>query len=164
MEEAVADGKVRSIGLSNFPVEKIQEILDIATVKPAALQIEINPYWNQHEIKNSLADLDIAFEAQYSLGYSDKKLLEEPVFIQLAEKYGKTVSQIILCWHIQEGNIVFPKTLSPVHMKENIDISYFELTEDEMAKINGLPQKPYYVVSDEAPDFVLTVNDYDLRE
>ena len=164
MEEAVAEGKVRSIGLSNFPEAKLQEILDVSTITPAAVQIEINPYWNQYEMKEFLAPYDVAFEAWYPLGHGDEQLLAEPIFAELAKKYGKTPAQIILRWHLQEGNITFPKTLNPAHMAENIDIFDFELTDDEMESINSLPQNPYYIVPDEAPDFVLTVNDYDAQK
>lgn len=164
MEEAVAAGKVRSIGLSNFPEHKIQQILDVATIVPAVLQVEINPYWNQHALKQFLAGKDVAFEAWYPLGHGDAKLLGEPVFARLAQKYGKTPSQIILRWHIQEGNVVFPKTLNPEHVRENLDIFDFELTADEMAEINSLPQKPYYVIPDEPPAFVLQHNDYDAQQ
>lgn len=164
MEEAVAAGKVKSIGLSNFPKKKVQEILDIATITPAMMQIEINPYWNQHEMKEFLAPENVTFEAWYPLGHGDKKLLNEPVFAELAAKYGKSLAQVILRWHLQEGNVIFPKTLNPEHMHDNIDIFDFELTDGEIAQINSLPQKPYYVVPDEAPDFVLVENDYDAQE
>ena len=164
MEEAVAAGKVRSIGLSNFPEHKIQQILDVATIVPAVLQVEINPYWNQHALKQFLAGKDVTFEAWYPLGHGDAKLLGEPVFACLAQKYGKTPSQVILRWHIQEGNVVFPKTLNPEHMRENLDIFDFELAADEMAEINSLPQKPYYVIPDEPPAFVLQHNDYDAQQ
>lgn len=164
MEEAVAAGKVRSIGLSNFPEHKIQQILDVATIVPAVLQVEINPYWNQHALKQFLAGKDVTFEAWYPLGHGDAKLLGEPVFARLAQKYGKTPSQVILRWHIQEGNVVFPKTLNPEHMRENLDIFDFELAADEMAEINSLPQKPYYVIPDEPPAFVRQHNDYDAQQ
>ncbi|WP_251198594.1 aldo/keto reductase [Anaerotardibacter muris] len=164
MEEAVAEGKVRSIGLSNFPQAKLQEILDVATITPAVVQIEINPYWNQHEMKEFLAPYDVTFEAWYPLGHGDEKLLAEPIFAELGKKYSKTPAQIILRWHLQEGNVIFPKTLNPAHMADNIDIFDFELTDEEMARINSLPQNPYYIVPDEAPDFVLTVNDYDAQK
>lgn len=164
MEEAVAAGKVRSIGLSNFPEHKIQQILDVATIVPAVLQVEINPYWNQHALKQFLAGKDVTFEAWYPLGHGDAKLLGEPVFARLAQKYGKTPSQVILRWHIQEGNVVFPKTLNPEHMRENLDIFDFGLAADEMAEINSLPQKPYYVIPDEPPAFVLQHNDYDAQQ
>lgn len=142
MEEAVAAGKVKSIGLSNFPMHKIQQILDVATIKPAVLQVEINPYWNQHELKRQLADQDIVFEGWYPLGHGDKALLSEPVFAKLAEKYGKTAAQIILRWHLREHNVVFPKTLNPAHMADNLDIFDFELTDDEMAQINRRRKRP----------------------
>lgn len=163
MEEAVAEGKVRSIGLSNFPVHKIAEIMEVATVKPAVLQVEINPYWNQHALKDELAKMglgDITLEGWYPLGHGDEGLLAEPVFTELAKKYGKTPAQIILRWSVQEGNVVFPKTLNPEHMRQNIDIFDFELTSDEMAQVNALPQHPYYDVPEEPPAFVLATNDY----
>ncbi len=163
MEEAVAAGKVRSIGLSNFPVRKIEQIMEVATIKPAVLQVEINPYWNQHALKEQLAGIglgDVVLEGWYPLGHGDRKLLAEPVFARLAAKYGKTAAQVILRWHYQEGNVTFPKTLNPQHMADNIDIFDFEPTDDEMAEINALPQHAYYTVPDEAPAFVLAHNDY----
>lgn len=163
MEEAVEAGKVRAIGLSNFPVHKIREVMDVATIKPAVLQVEINPYWNQHQLKAELAEMglgDVVFEGWYPLGHGDKGLQAEPVFTELAEKYGKSPAQIILRWHLQEGNVTFPKTLNPAHMAENIDIFDFELTADEMARVNSLPQHSYYTVPEEAPAFVLAQNDY----
>lgn len=160
MEEAVRAGKVRSIGLSNFPLHKIQQVLEVATIKPAVLQVEINPYWNQHELKAALAERDITFEGWYPLGHGDAKLLDEPVFAELAAKYGKTPAQVILRWSIQEGNVVFPKTLSAEHMADNLAIFDFSLTDDEMAQINALPQRAYYTVPEEPPAFVLAQNDY----
>lgn len=92
--------------------------------------------------------------------HGDAALLAEPVFAELAEKYGKTPAQVVLRWHVQEGNVVFPMTKSPAHMAENIDVFDFELTGEEMARINALPQKPYYEVPEEPPSFVLAHNDY----
>ena len=100
------------------------------------------------------------YEGWYPLGHGDKELLSLPVFTTLAKKYGKAASQVILRWHIQEGNVVFPKTLNPQHMAENIDLFDFELTDKEMAEINALPQEPYYHVPDEAPAWVWGPNDY----
>ena len=163
MEEAVREGKVRAIGLSNFPIHKIDEILAVAEIKPAVLQVEINPYSNQHELKAALAERglsDVVFEGWYPLGHGDANLMTEPIFTELAQKYGKGPAQIILRWSFQEGNVTFPKTLNPAHMADNIDIFDFELTEDEMARINALPQHPYYQVPEEPPAFVLATNDY----
>ena len=79
---------------------------------------------------------------------------------KIAEAHGKTVAQVILRWMLQEGVVTFPKTTNPQHILDNIDVFDFELSEDEMARINRLPQKAYYDVPEEAPDFVLVHNDY----
>ncbi|MGI6231133.1 MAG: aldo/keto reductase [Tractidigestivibacter sp.] len=160
MERAKAAGKLRSIGLSNFNRAKMQQILDVADITPQVLQIEINPRNNQHAMKEWLAPKGVVFEGWYPLGHGDKALLQMPVFTELAEKYGKSTAQIILRWHVQEQNVVFPKTNNPAHMRDNLDIFDFELTDDEMARINAIPQQPYYKVPDEAPAFVLAHNDY----
>lgn len=163
MEEAVRAGKVRSIGLSNFPIHKIKQITEVAEIKPAALQVELNPYWNQHALKDELAKIglgDIVYEGWYPFGHGDAKLLAEPVIAKIAEAHGKTVAQVILRWMLQEGVVTFPKTTNPQHILDNIDVFDFELSEDEMARINRLPQKAYYDVPEEAPDFVLLQNDY----
>lgn len=163
MEEAVEEGKVRSIGLSNFPVHKIEQIMEVATIKPAVLQVEINPYWNQHALKAELAKIglgDVVFEGWYPFGHGDAKLLAEPVLAKIAEAHGKTPAQVILRWMLQEGDVTFPKTTNPQHIRDNFDVFDFELTDDEMARINALPQKAYYDVPEEAPDFVLVHNDY----
>lgn len=163
MEEAVRAGKVRSIGLSNFPAHKIEQIMEVAQIKPAALQVELNPYWNQHALKAELAKIglgDIVYEGWYPFGHGDAKLLAEPVIAKIAEAHGKTVAQVILRWMLQEGVVTFPKTTNPQHILDNIDVFDFELSDDEMARINRLPQKAYYDVPEEAPDFVLVQNDY----
>ena len=160
MEEAVEAGKVRSIGLSNFSAAKVHEILDVARIAPAVLQVEAHPYWNQHALKAALADTGVVFEAWYPLGHGDRTLLAEPALTGPAARYGKTAAQVVLRWHIQEGNVTFPKTLNPRHMADNLDIFDFTLTGEEVAAINALPQRPYYQVPDEPPAFVTTVMDY----
>ena len=136
----------------------------MASITPAVLQVEMHPYWNQHEMKAFLKDRNVTFEAWYPLGHGDAKLMAEPVFAELAEKYGKSPAQIILRWHLEEGNVVFPKTLNPAHMAANIDIFDYALAADEVARINSLPQKAYYTVTDEPPAFVLQHNDWDAQE
>lgn len=160
LEQALADGRARTIGLSNFPMAKIRQIAEIATVFPQVMQVEINPRCNQHKLKQELADHNVAFEGWYPLGHGDPELLHLPVFEELAKKYGKTTAQIIERWHIQEGNIIFPKTLSVEHMQENLDIFDFELTSDEMARIDALPQHPYYTIPDNPPEFFMAKYDY----
>lgn len=145
MEKAYNDGKVRAIGLSNFNEEQIKEILSICEVKPSVLQTEVHPYYQESRLKSFLADQDIKIQAWYPLGHGDSKLLNEPVFSKLAEKYGKSNAQIILRWHIQDGNIVIPGSKNTNHIKDNFDIFDFELTDDEMAQIKALDcNKKYY--------------------
>lgn len=161
MEEAVREGKVRSIGLSNFTnVKKLHEITDHAEIEPAVMQILINPYWNAHEYKQQVADLGMVFEGWYPLGHGNKAMLAEPAIVAAAEAHGKSAAQVVLRWHIQEGNVVFPKTLNPAHMASNLDVFDFQLSDEEMAAINALPQDAQYVVPDDAPAWVWGPNDY----
>ncbi len=138
MEKAVKAGKVRSIGISNFESERLEELCEAATIKPSVLQVECHPYYQQNDLKKRLAPYGTVIESWYPIGHGDKRLIDEPLFTSLAEKYGKSNVQIILRWHIQEGTIVFPKTTNPQHMKDNFDIFGFELTDEEMNEIRGL--------------------------
>lgn len=150
MEEAVKAGKVRAIGLSNFEGEPLQEILKICEIKPAVIQVEAHPYYPQNELKDILKEHDIKIQAWYPLGHGDRTLLEEPLWSELAEKYGKTNAQIILRWHVQSGNIIIPGSKNPEHIKDNADIFDFALTNEEMQKIAKLNKnKRYYIPNPE---------------
>ena len=144
MEKAYKEGKVKAIGLSNFTPEQIREILDICQVKPAVLQTEVHPYSQEKELKKFLAKEGIVIQAWYPLGHGDKALIQEPLFAQLAEKYGKSSAQIILRWHIQDGNIVIPGSKNPDHIKSNLDLFDFAITDEEMAEIAAMDQKKRY--------------------
>lgn len=144
MEKAYKEGKVRAIGLSNFTAAQIQEILDICEVKPAVLQTEVHPYSQEKELKAFLAKEEIVIQAWYPLGHGDKALIEEPLFTRLATKYGKTNAQIILRWHIQDGNIVIPGSKNPAHIQDNFDLFDFTLTDEEMAQIAAMDQQKRY--------------------
>lgn len=144
MEKAYKEGKVRAIGLSNFTPGQIQEILDLCEVKPAVLQTEVHPYSQEKELKKFLSKEGMVIQAWYPLGHGDKALIQEPLFTELAKKYGKSSAQIILRWHIQDGNIVIPGSKNPDHIKDNFDLFDFSLTEDEMAKIAAMDQQKRY--------------------
>ena len=148
MEKAVAQGKVRSIGLSNFESERLEEVCEAATIKPAALQVECHPYYQQKELKKRLASYGTVIESWYPIGHGDAGLIGEPVFTELAEKYQKTNVQIILRWHIQAGNIIFPKSTNPQHIRDNFDIFDFALTDAEMERIASLDNgKRFYTAT-----------------
>ena len=138
MEKAVKQGKVRSIGLSNFESERLEEVCEAAVIKPAALQVECHPYFQQNELKKRVAKYGTVIESWYPIGHGDKGPINDPVFTRLAEKYGKSNVQIILRWHIQVGNVIFPKSTNPQHIRDNFDIFDFELTAEEMAEIAKL--------------------------
>ena len=135
MEKAVKEGKVRSIGISNFEGEPLEEILRIAEIKPAIIQVEAHPYYPQNELKERISEIGMHVQAWYPLGHGDPTLQNQPVFEKLAEKYGKSKAQIILRWHVQSGNIVIPGSKNPAHIKDNADIFDFELTEEEIQEI-----------------------------
>lgn len=147
MEKAYKEGKVKAIGLSNFNEEQIQEILDMCEVKPAVLQTEVHPYDQEKKLKEFLEKSDIVIQAWYPLGHGDAALLQEPVFAKLGEKYKKSPAQIILRWHIQDGNIVIPGSKNPDHIRDNFDLFDFALTEEEMADIRALDQNKRYYTS-----------------
>ncbi len=147
MEKAYKEGKVKAIGLSNFNQAQMEEILGLCQVKPAVLQTEVHPYFQEQELKKFLSKEGMVIQAWYPLGHGDKALLEEPLFTQLGKKYGKTNAQIILRWHIQDGNIVIPGSKSPAHIKDNFDLFDFSLTEEEMEKIAALDKNTRYYTS-----------------
>lgn len=150
MGKAYKEGKVRAIGLSNFTEDGIKEILSICEVKPAVLQTEVHPYSQEKELKKFLSKEGIVIQAWYPLGHGDKALIEEPLFSELGKKYGKSNAQIILRWHIQDGNIVIPGSKNPEHIKANFDLFDFSLTDDEMKRISAMDkQKRYYTSTPE---------------
>ena len=111
------------------------------------LQTEVHPYFQERELKKFLERAGMVIQAWYPLGHGDKALLEEPLFSELSQKYGKTNAQIILRWHIQAGNIVIPGSKNPAHIKDNFDLFDFSLTEEEMAKITALDKDTRYYTS-----------------
>lgn len=147
MEKAYKEGKVKAIGLSNFTKEQIQEILDICEIKPAVLQTEVHPYFQEQELKEFLAKEDIKIQAWYPLGHGDTALLNNAVIVELGKKYQKSTAQIILRWHIQTENIVIPGSKNPEHIKANFDLFDFALTAEEMKKISGLDKNVRYYTS-----------------
>ena len=144
MERAVKDGRVRSIGLSNFESDRLEQVLGAAEIKPSVLQVECHPYYPQRELRKRIAPYGTVIECWYPLGHGDKGLLGDPTIVALAEKCGKSPAQIILRWDIQEGNIVIPKTLNTEHMAQNIDVFDFELTEGDMESIANMDSGTRY--------------------
>lgn len=166
MEKAYKEGKVKSIGLSNFTIEQVQEILDVCEVKPAILQTEVHPYFQENELKAFLMKEGIVIQAWYPLGHGDKALIEEDVFTRLAAKYDKSNAQIILRWHTQAGNIVIPGSKNPDHIRANFDIFDFSLTNEEMAEIAALNKdvRYYHSTPEMLENYVKMVPPVDTQE
>ena len=149
LEKAYKEGKIKSIGISNFQGEKLKKLLDECEIKPHVIQMEAHPYYRDEETIAALAPCGCCVMAWYPLGHGDHALLEEPIVKELAEKYGKSAAQVILRWHTQVGNIVIPGSTNPEHIKANLDIFDFELTDEEMKKMAGLNKNVRYYYPDE---------------
>ena len=144
MEKAYKEGKAKALGVSNFPIEWLKEIIETAEIKPQMVQVEAHPYFPQTELKKVLAETGMGLMAWYPLGHGDKNLINEPVFTKLAEKYGKSNAQIILRWHVQSGNVIFPGSRNPAHIRDNFNIFDFMLTDEEMAEIASVDKNLRY--------------------
>lgn len=138
LEEAKERGVLKSIGVSNMTPKIWNEYVPQFTVLPAVNQVECNPFFQQRELRGILEKNNVKVEAYFPLGHGNKELLENPLIVELAEKYGKNAGQIILRFETQEGFITLPKSTNPNRIKGNIDIFDFSLTEDEIKKMRSL--------------------------
>ena len=152
IETAYKAGKARSLGISNFHGEKLERLLAEAEVKPHVIQLETHPYHIDHAVMKRLASYGTRLMGWYPLGHGDTTLLEEPIFLELADKYRKSTVQIILRWAVQRGFITIPGTKNPDHIRANFDIFDFVLTEAEMAEIAKLDGKKRYYTPDDATE------------
>lgn len=171
MEKAVEEGKVRSIGISNFYEKKFDQIMEIATIPPAVLQNESHPYYHDITMKEYMAKYGTILEAWFPLGGGDTatqaELFSDPTILKIGEKYGKTAPQIILRWHLQVGTIAIPGSTNPDHIAENFDIFDFELTDEDMAELNALNkgERSWNVSEEDAErQFTGSVIDFDPQE
>ncbi|WP_405103554.1 aldo/keto reductase [Oceanobacillus sp. FSL H7-0719] len=136
LEKIYRDGKVRSIGVSNFHVHHLEELLKDAEVKPVLNQIEYHPHLTQEDVLQFCKENAIQMQSWSPLKRGE--IITEPVIKEIADKHGKTPAQIVLRWNLQNGVITIPKSVKEHRMQENADIFNFELTEDEMEKLNDL--------------------------
>jgi 2,5-diketo-D-gluconate reductase A len=136
-EKIASDGKARSIGVSNFQVPHLERLAAETGTVPAVNQIELHPLLAQEQLRAYHREHGIATEAWSPIGKGGE-LLQDERLVSLAEKYGKSPAQIVLRWHIQLDNIVFPKSVTPSRIRENIDVFDFELSADDIATISEL--------------------------
>lgn len=140
IERYISEGKIRSVGLSNWYIEELGYFLPQVNIKPALIQNEIHPYYQEIEVVEFIQSLGIAVQGWYPLGGRgfNKELLAEPVLAEIAANHGKSIVQVILRWNLQRNVIVIPGSSNPTHIKENTEIFDFELTPEEMNKIKSL--------------------------
>jgi len=136
LEQLLADGKVRAIGVSNFMPEHLTRLLAETSVVPAVNQIEVHPYFGNEEVRAYGAEHGILTEAWSPIAQG--AVLKDPTITEIAERVGKTTAQVTLRWHIQRGDIVFPKSTTPSRIRENFELFDVELTDDDMAAITAL--------------------------
>lgn len=140
MEQFVKDGKIRSIGLSNWYVEELTEFLPQIDTVPALIQNEIHPYYQENDVIPFIQEKGIVVQGWYPLGGRGHtgELLSDPVISEIANAHGVSSAQVILRWNLQKGVVVIPGSSNPDHIKENTELYHFTLSEDEMNRINAL--------------------------
>lgn len=143
MEKYVAAGKIRSLGLSCYYIKELDDFLPQVSIKPAVVQNEIHPYYQDTEVINYIQSKGIVVEGWYPLGGRgfNKELLQDKMLKDLGHKYGKSLVQVILRWNLQRGVVVIPGSSNSAHMKENMEIFDFALTEEDMQTIAKLERK-----------------------
>jgi diketogulonate reductase-like aldo/keto reductase len=150
LEKAYREGKARAIGISNFEGKFIEDLKDKWEIVPQFIQVEAHPYFTQKKLRSILDEYGIRLMSWYPLGHGDKSLINEKIFAQLGQKYGKTPAQVILRWHTQMGFAVIPGSRSVDHIRDNLNILDFTLTPEEMEQIAKLDKNMrYYHRTDE---------------
>jgi 2,5-diketo-D-gluconate reductase A len=136
LERLLADGRVRAIGVSNFLPEHLRAVADLGGTVPAVNQIEVHPALQQRAAQTANAELGVVTEAWSPLAQAG--VLDDPAVLRIAGAHGRTPAQVVLRWHVQQGRIVIPKSVTPSRIQENLRIFDFELTADELAAIDAL--------------------------
>ena len=144
LEKAYREGKAKAIGISNFEGKYIEELQNKWEIAPQFIQVEAHPYFTQQELRKTLDKYGIRLMSWYPLGHGDRALINEPVFAALGKKYGKTPAQVILRWHTQMSFAVIPGSRNTDHIRDNLNILDFTLTEEEMAEIAKLDKGVRY--------------------
>ena len=141
LEDLYAEGKIRAIGVSNFSAERMADIATFNKVVPAVNQVETHLFWQQHELHKWMEKYNVQHEAWGPLAqHRIKEIIENPVVKEIAEKYGKTPTQVALRYTVQRGIVVIPKTTSKARMEENLDLFDFSLTEEDIEKLKALDE------------------------
>lgn len=144
MERAVSEGKVRSIGLSNFEGERLKGMLSECDIVPATLQVECHPFYQQWDLRERLLDIGTVITAWYPLGHGDRTLIDNALVGSIAKEHCVSNAQVILRWHIQAGNIVIPGSTNPEHIRDNLAVKDFQLSDLEMKALTSMDRGVRY--------------------
>lgn len=151
LEKAYKEGKLKAIGISNFPIDKIQEILDKCDIVPTVMQVECHPYYPAEKVKDFCEEHNIKLQSWYPLGHGNSDLIHDSVIEEIAKKHNKSSIQVILRWHTQMGFALVPGSSNKDHIKSNAEIFDFKLTDEDMNKIASINKhEPFYHVTDES--------------
>ena len=163
LEKAYREGKAKAIGISNFEGKYIEELEKKWETAPQFIQVEAHPYFTQKDLRVTLDKYGIKLMSWYPLGHGDKSLIQEPVFAELGKKYGKSPAQVILRWHTQMGFAVIPGSRNVDHIRDNLDILDFTLTDNEMAAIAQLDKgvRYYHRTDEQLVQFALWRPDFE---
>lgn len=154
LEDLYDTGKLRAIGVSNFYPDRLVDLASFARIAPMVNQVEIHPYHQQTEALSWMEKYHAQPEAWAPFGEGRGGLFQDPTLAAIGRKYGKTVAQVVLRWHLQRGVVVIPKSTHKERMQENLDVFDFALTDEEMAVIAGLDKKQSAFFSHQDPNMV----------
>lgn len=154
LEELYEEGRIRAIGVSNFYPDRLVDLCSFARIKPMVNQVEVHPLHQQEEAKKWMEQYSVQIEAWAPFGEGRGDMFANPVLTEIGAKYGKTVAQVILRWHLQRGVVVIPKSTHVERMQENLNVFDFTLSEEDMAKIAALDTKTSAFFSHNDPAMV----------
>lgn len=151
LETLYKEGRVRAIGVSNFKIHHLDDLLNNSELKPVINQVELHPRLSQPELREYCKDKEIAVEAWSPIARG--RLLDDPILMKIAEKHGKSTAQVILRWHLQNDVVIIPKSVTPARLKENIELFDFDLNADEMSQIDSLNRNERFGADPDQIDF-----------
>lgn len=151
LEDAYREGKVRAIGVSNFYPDRLSDIVAFTEIKPQVNQVEIHPFNQQIEAQENMIKNNVQLESWASFAEGRNNIFTNPVLMDIAKKYNKSTAQVMIRWQVQRGIVCLTKSVRPVRMAENFDVMNFELSADDMARIQSLDTKTSLFFSHQDP-------------
>ncbi len=157
LEKAYKEGKVKAIGVSNFSVEQLEELIEKCDIVSQVMQVECHPYYPAEKVRDFCESHHIVLQSWFPLGHGSKEMINEPVFVELGKKYHKTPVQVVLRWHVENGFGLVPGSSSHEHLLQNLDIFDFSLAKEDLEEIGKINKhEPFYKVKKESLQMLAT--------